>query len=319
MNNKISVIIPVYNVEPSYIDKAVNSVLDQTYKNIEIIIVNDGSTNNETIRFLDSLDNPLIRIINQENKGLGGARNTGIENSTGDYIGFLDSDDWLDKNYYEVLYNLCEENDADIACATLTKINSEHQKLMDKFSNTISDNFLKTIKYITNGSTCSKLFKKELFSDIKFREKTYYEDNPILIKILLKSKKVAFTNKVKYYYRENPTSICLDPNKEKQRKIDQLIILKDICEIIKDQSDEIKDIIFSIFIPILCNGRIYCTDKKYKDDVNNLIEKNYRKYIVYRKNTFLQNIFSVKNSFNKTHKIITVLWIKIKIKRKNCE
>ena len=122
MGKKISVVIPVYNTEPNYIDKAINSVLNQTYKNIEIIVVNDGSTDKATLEYLKTINNPDIKIINQENKGLGGARNTGIENSTGEYIGFLDSDDWLDNNFYEVLYNLCEKNVADIACGTLTRV-----------------------------------------------------------------------------------------------------------------------------------------------------------------------------------------------------
>lgn len=91
MDKKISVTIPVYNVEPNFIETAINSVLKQTYKNIEIIVVNDGSTDKNTLNYLKTINNSQIRIINQENKGLGGARNTGIENSTGDYIGFLDA------------------------------------------------------------------------------------------------------------------------------------------------------------------------------------------------------------------------------------
>ena len=109
MNKKISVTIPVYNVEPNYIENAINSVINQTYENIEIIVVNDGSTDINTIEYLKSINNPKVKIVNQENKGLGGARNTGIANSTGEYIGFLDADDWLDANFYEVLYNICEE------------------------------------------------------------------------------------------------------------------------------------------------------------------------------------------------------------------
>ena len=119
MNKKISVTIPVYNVEPNYIENAINSVINQTYENIEIIVVNDGSTDINTIEYLKSINNPKVKIVNQENKGLGGARNTGIANSTGEYIGFLDADDWLDANFYEVLYNLCEENGADIGMSPL--------------------------------------------------------------------------------------------------------------------------------------------------------------------------------------------------------
>lgn len=316
MDKKISVTIPVYNVEPNFIETAINSVLNQTYKNIEIIVVNDGSTNEYTLNYLKTLDNPKIRVINQENKGLGGARNTGIENSTGDYIGFLDSDDWLDNNYYEVLCKLCEENNTDIACGTLTRTGLDFQKPMDYFENNIVTDFVEKMKYITNGSTCSKLFRKELFSNIRFKEHTYYEDNPVLVETLAKSNKVAFTNTVKYYYRENPKSICLNPEKKEKRKIDRFYMLQNICEIINDKTQKEKDAVLYVFTPILVDGEAYNSEKEYQKKVKNLLGINYKKYLLKTKNSFIENIFSLKNSAGKTHKIITILWLKFKIKRK---
>ncbi len=316
MNKKISVTIPVYNVETDYIENAINSVINQTYKNIEIILVNDGSTDEKTLEFLKTINNPQIKIISQENKGLGGARNTGIENSTGEYIGFLDADDWLDTDFYEVLYNLCEENDADMACGTLTRTGIDYQKPMDHFDNKIIIDFVEKMKYITNGSTCSKLFKKELFSNIRFKEHTYYEDNPVLVETLVKSRKVAFTDTVKYYYRENPKSICLNPEKKEKRKKDRLYMLNNICEIIKDKTQQEKDAVLNVFTPILVDGEAYNTEKDYQAEIKNLLGKNYKKYLLKIKNSFIENIFSLKNSAEKTHKIVTILWIKFKIKRK---
>lgn len=317
MNKKISVTIPVYNVEPNYIENAINSVINQTYENIEIIVVNDGSTDINTIEYLKSINNPKVKIVNQENKGLGGARNTGIANSTGEYIGFLDADDWLDANFYEVLYNLCEENGADIACGTLTRTGIDYQKPMDRFDNNFITDFVEKMQYITNGSTCSKLFKKELFSNVRFKEHTYYEDNPVLVETLVKSDKVAFTDKVKYYYRENPKSICLNPEKEEKRKTDRLDMLQEICNIISNKSQNEKDAVLSVFVPILVDGKTYNSDNKYQSTVENLLGMNYKKYLPKpRKNSFIENIFSLTNSAGKTHKIITILWIKFKIKRK---
>ena len=316
MNKKISVTIPVYNVETDYIENAINSVINQTYKNIEIILVNDASTDEKTLEFLKTINNPQIKIISQENKGLGGARNTGIENSTGEYIGFLDADDWLDTDFYEVLYNLCEENDADMACGTLTRTGIDYQKPMDHFDNKIIIDFVEKMKYITNGSTCSKLFKKELFSNIRFKEHTYYEDNPVLVETLVKSRKVAFTDTVKYYYRENPKSICLNPEKKEKRKKDRLYMLNNICEIIKDKTQQEKDAVLNVFTPILVDGEAYNTEKDYQAEIKNLLGKNYKKYLLKIKNSFIENIFSLKNSAEKTHKIVTILWIKFKIKRK---
>lgn len=316
MNKKISVTIPVYNVEPNYIENAINSVINQTYENIEIIVVNDGSTDINTIEYLKSINNPKVKIVNQENKGLGGARNTGIANSTGEYIGFLDADDWLDANFYEVLYNLCEENGADIACGTLTRTGIDYQTPMDHFDNNIIVNFIEKMKYITNGSTCSKLFKKELFSNVRFKEHTYYEDNPVLVETLAKSDKVAFTNTVKYYYRENPKSICLNPEKKEKRKADRLYMLQEICNIISNKSQNEKDAVLSVFTPILVDGEAYNSDKEYQNTVKILLGVNYKKYLLKTKNSFIENIFSLKNSAGKTHKIITILWLKFKIKRK---
>lgn len=316
MDKKISVTIPVYNVESNYIEQAIISVLNQTYKNIEIIIVNDGSTDENTLEYLKTINNPKIKIVNQDNKGLGGARNTGIENSTGEYIGFLDADDWLDSNFYEVLYNLCEENDSDIACGTLTKTGSDYQKAMDHFDNKIVIDFIEKMKYITNGSTCSKLFKKELFSNIRFKEHTYYEDNPVLVETLSKSNKVAFTNTVKYYYRENPKSICLNPQNNEKRKKDRLYMLSEICEIVKDKTQKEKDSVLNIFTPILVDGEAYNSEKDYQTQVKKILGKNYKKYLSKTLNSFIENIFSIKNSSDRTNKIITILWIKFKVKRK---
>lgn len=319
MNKKISVTIPVYNVEPDYIENAINSVLNQTYKNIEIIVVNDGSTDEKTLEYLRTINNPVIKIINQENKGSGGARNTGIENSNGEYIGFLDADDWLDANFYEVLYNLCEENNADIACGTLTRKNIHFQKPMDSFDNKVVDNFLAKMKYISNGSVCSKLFKKDLFLGVRFKEHTYYEDNPVLVDLLVKSNKVAFTNTVKYYYRENFESITTDKVKIKNEKyrMDKLLVLQSICDIVSDMSQKEKDAVFSVFTPVLVDGDVYNTDKEYQNVIKNLLGKNYKKYLQQTKNSFMENIFSIKNTPAKTHKIVTILWVKFRIKRKS--
>jgi glycosyltransferase involved in cell wall biosynthesis len=313
MNPKISVVIPVYNTKSEYIEEAINSVLNQTLKEIEIIVVNDGSTDENTLNYLKTLSNLNLRVINQENKGLGGARNTGIENSNGDYIGFLDSDDWLDNNFYEVLLNLCEENNADIACGTLTRTGLDFQKPMDNFKNNIVTDFVEKMKYITNGSTCSKLFRKELFSNIRFKEHTYYEDNPVLVETLVKSNKVAFTNTVKYYYRENPKSICLNPEKKEKRKNDKLDMLLNICNIISKQEKEEKEAVLRVFVPILVDEEIFCKDKTYQIQIKNLLGNQYNRYLYH--NSILERIFSIKNSKDNVHKIITILFIKFKIKR----
>lgn len=320
MNKKISVIIPVYNTNPEFLQKAINSVLNQTYKNIEVIIVNDGSTDNNTLDFLKTLDNKNINIINQENKGLGGARNTGINSATGDYIGFLDADDWLDKNFYKVLLNLCENNDADIACGMLTRATKFRKIKMEHFKDGVYSNFSDKMGNISNGSVCSKLFRKSLFENVRFIEHIYWEDNPVLVELLLKSNKVAFTTKVRYLYRKNTSSICLNiaPEKEEKRQKDGLYILKQIYYLLQNKSAEERKIVMSNFSPILISSTKYFCDGKYKIELDNLLKNsNISLSFKQRTNSFIENIFSLRNSVNGSHKIITILGLKLKIKRKN--
>lgn len=320
MNKKISVIIPVYNTNPEFLQKAINSVLNQTYKNIEVIIVNDGSTDNNTLNFLKTLDNKNINIINQENKGAGGARNTGINSATCDYIGFLDADDWLDKNFYEVLFNLCENNDADIACGMLTRATKFRKIKMEYFKDGIYSNFSDKMGNISNGSVCSKLFRKSLFENVRFIEHIYWEDNPVLVELLLKSNKVAFATKVRYLYRKNTSSICLNiaPEKEEKRQKDGLYILKQIYYLLQNKSAEERKIVMSNFSPILISSTKYFCDGKYKIELDNLLKNsNISLSFKQRTNSFIENIFSLRNSANGKHKTITILGLKLKIKRKN--
>ena len=116
---EVSVIIPVYNVE-DYIYDCLYSVVNQTFKNIEIIVVNDG-TKDDSGKISDEFAkyDSRIKIVNQKNQGLSGARNTGLDTASGNYICFIDSDDWIEANFIESLYNAIKDENADIACATI--------------------------------------------------------------------------------------------------------------------------------------------------------------------------------------------------------
>ena len=114
MNPQISVIVPIYNVE-KYLAKCIDSIINQTLTNIEIILVNDGSTDNSR-KIIDKYDkkDSRIKVIHKKNGGQGSARNAGLDIAKGEYIGFVDSDDWIDSNMYENLYNAAISNNADI-------------------------------------------------------------------------------------------------------------------------------------------------------------------------------------------------------------
>ena len=121
INDLISVIVPVYNVE-KYLVQCINSILNQTIKNLEIILVDDGSLDNSG-KICDEFSKKDDRIvaIHKENNGLSSARNAGLEIANGNYIGFVDSDDWLDEHMYEILLKLIKENNSDISCCDFFK------------------------------------------------------------------------------------------------------------------------------------------------------------------------------------------------------
>ena len=166
---KISVIIPVYNVE-EYLERCLNSVVNQTFKDLEIICVNDGSTDSsgEILQKFARKD-ARIKIIKRPNGGLSAARNTGLEVMSGEYFAFLDSDDWIDLNFYEKLYEKAKEFDADIAMADFIRkgknkhkirLNLNEEKLYTTIENKIkAATFLKKAVYVIN-------FIKEADSDI---------------------------------------------------------------------------------------------------------------------------------------------------------
>ena len=129
---KVSVIIPVYNVE-QYLRECLDSVVNQTLKDIEIICVNDGSTDNSLVILEEyAAKDERIKIVNKENGGLSSARNCAIPLARGEYIGFVDSDDWIDLDFYEKLYNTAKKYKAEIACANLYRVSNTKSKYFVK-------------------------------------------------------------------------------------------------------------------------------------------------------------------------------------------
>lgn len=216
MNNpKISVIIPVYNVD-KYVEKCLKSIINQTYNNLEIIIVNDGSTDN-SLMICEKIakKDKRIKIITQKNGGLSLARNTGIKNSTGDYIAFIDSDDYVSKRFIEVLYNTLIANNADISvCDYIYVDENDHKWSKTKKMNKIYSN-IDAIKdlFVGNQDTevmsWNKLYKKSLFLDnnILFPEGMIHEDNFTTYKLYYFSKSIALVDEKLYFYLQRNNSI----------------------------------------------------------------------------------------------------------------
>lgn len=205
MNQLISIIVPVYNVE-HYLDRCLKSILEQTYKNIEIVIVDDGSTDSSGIicdKYL-TIDN-RIKVFHKKNGGLSDARNYGIKKSNGEYLMFVDSDDYIPSNAIEILFNLITEKKADVSIGKIktgTSSNIENNNNMPNIETFDNRQAIKEMLYANKFSTSAsgKLFKRELFKNVEFPLHKLYEDFHTIYKILDKSKLIVFENEIVYYY-----------------------------------------------------------------------------------------------------------------------
>ena len=212
MDEKISVIVPVYNVE-QYLERCVDSIINQTYKNLEIILVNDGSTDNSG-QLCDELakKDDRIRVIHKKNGGLSDARNVGIDEAEAELVGFIDSDDYIDEDMYEVLINNLKAANADLSmCGHYDVYNNvPESQVSDKKTWELSTQ--EAIKMVMEAKILSvtavnKLYKKSLFSELKFEIGKIAEDAFIMIKLLDKCNKIVATNEKKYYYVHRENSI----------------------------------------------------------------------------------------------------------------
>ena len=207
MSKKISVIVPVYNVE-QYLERCLTSLVNQTYSNLEIIIVNDG-TRDGSVAIAEKFaqTDSRIRIIHQENAGLSEARNTGLKYITGDYVAFLDSDDWLEEDAYACMLSLLEENEADICVGAINRtavFKPFSQKKALKAEVLTQKAYAK--KYFKIGSQTieyyvwNKLYKRQVVENITYPKGFYAEDVPTTFRYILKSQKIVVTDKVVYHY-----------------------------------------------------------------------------------------------------------------------
>lgn len=229
MNYKISVIIPVYNVE-EYLRRCLDSVINQTYKNLEIICINDGSkdkSGNICDEYSDK-DKRII-VIHKTNGGLSSARNEGLQICTGDYISFIDSDDWIEEDFYEFVIKNVADEDLMVFDYYIAKSNTE--KEIKKYGNKICEiNKEKCLIDLSRAKLEShvwdKIYKSLIFKDMRFPENRNYEDQAIMHLIIDKSKKIKYFNESFYNYFQNPKSIVHTINHKNYRDFLYVNILR---------------------------------------------------------------------------------------------
>ena len=238
--NLVSIIIPVYKVE-KYLSRCVESILKQTYKNIEIILVDDGSPD-ESPAICDDFARKYknINVIHKNNGGLSSARNAGLEICKGKYIAFVDSDDYVDSNFIMRLYNAIEKNDADIAMLQYAEVSEENnlpaiapaKEILYK-KKEVEKAFLE----LKVDSVCVGLYRREIIGNHRFIEGKTSEDIPFNFEVFKKAQTFVYIPEKRYYYFYNPDSIsngALDKN-----MLNYLYFRKMIVDYYDDKDEEL--------------------------------------------------------------------------------
>ncbi|WP_075983033.1 glycosyltransferase family 2 protein [Bacillus massilinigeriensis] len=235
--DKISVIVPVYNTE-EYLIQCVDSILEQTFTNLEVILVNDGSTDksgdicNEYMK-----KDHRIKVIHKENGGLSDARNAGIDIATGNFIGFVDSDDYIERDMYRLLYDLIKKYEAEISICGISRFSNEVSIKKKKFEEICYipelaiKELLRDEKF--HSHACDKLFKANLFDTIRFPTGKYYEDVYTTYKLFYISNKIVFNSIPKYYYRITEGSIS--NSLFRPRDLDLLFASEHLMEFVQNE------------------------------------------------------------------------------------
>ena len=297
---KISIIVPIYNVE-KYLSKCIDSLLNQTLKNIEIILINDGSTDNSlkiARKYQNENANKII-IINKKNGGQGSARNEGLKIARGEYIAYVDSDDWVDNEMFEKMYLKAKQTDSDIVICGTKVINEKTLKIT-------SEEPAKIINYDQNLNMLlgkmaiwNKIYNKKilLIEEQKFRNKKWYEDLDFTAKLIIKDYKVEYINENYYYYLERINSTM--NNKDYMRNLE---IIDAFDEIIKysqnigkfrEKYSEIEFLAI-LHIYISASVRILLMENVSKKNkikiINQLIEYLKKQFPNYYENKYLKKL-----------------------------
>ena len=300
---KISVIIPVYN-SSTYLRKCLDSVVNQTLKDIEIIVINDGSTDdskNIIEEYLCKYKN--IIFIDQENKGIGKTRNIVIKKATGEYITFVDSDDYIKENMLEEYYKYAKKHNFDLVIGSyIKKINNKEIIFENNKFKTGNVKTTPQILYLIEYGPWAKLYKREMLinNNIYFDEKRKYEDMPFVSKALLKSKLIGQITEPYYYYiiHNNSETTTMD-----KRVFDILDILKEIKDYYKREyylRDELDYVIIDKITTYMLQQRVQKDNKLRIEFMDagyaflNKNIKNWRGNKYYKKTNFLKRI--IKNN-----------------------
>lgn len=297
----ISIIIPCYNAEKT-IKRCLESVISQTYKNIEIVIINDGSIDKTDSIIKKYINDNRIKYYNRSNHGIGKTRNFGIKEATGEYITFLDSDDYLPNDAIDNLYKLAQKNKLDLVVSDyyVDNKNIKSEKIKSFPITNVKNN--PNLIFDINLAPWNKLYKKELIENIKFEENLKYEDAPFVIESIIKAKRIGKLDKGTYYYVVNPNS----ETTIRDERIFDIFKILDIIGMLVENKKELTEVYKTLCIRIICNYNIQQRYQKKIKTANRFINKGFYymkkvdpkyKHSVYFKNRSKNKALIEKNKF----------------------
>ena len=291
MTPKMSIIVPVYNVE-KYLSQCLDSLVNQSLKEIEIILVNDGSTDNsETICHIYSEKDSRVKVYSKPNGGLSDARNYGLKCVTSKVVGFVDSDDYVDLDMFQTLFELKEKTLSDIAVGGVKMVTDEGDVYQTRsieadatFAKHDAMKELLKSKRITN-SVCNKIFDLSLFEQVSFPVGKLYEDEYVTYKLFDCASIVSMTNQTYYYYRSNPNSITHMPFSE--REFDRIYASQEKVAFISNHYPDLVPLVqqYLVYDCVMALSKM----AKYKKDYNSLTRDNIRQHLF----CFLRSDYSI--------------------------
>ena len=308
---KVSIIVPVYNTS-KYLNGCIKSLLQQTLEDIEIILINDGSTD-ESESIIKKYKDKRIKYISKKNKGIGKTRNLGIDTATGEYLSFIDSDDYIEPNFCEVMYNKAIKDECNIViCDYYKDINERLEEV--KFASFKDTNLKENPEIINliNLGPCNKIYKKDLFKNQKnrFVENLKYEDAPFVCRLLLSAKKIGKIDECLAHYVIHEKS----ETTTRDERIFDILKITDI--IVKDleKYDYMHEAMINLAVMILTDYTIQQRYIKNKISRNKFIDMAFR-YLdnldsKWRRCNYL-NEFSYLKRKVKSSKILTKLYCTI--------
>ncbi len=285
---KVSVIVPVYNTQ-DYLRKCLDSLIQQDFEDYEIVVVNDGSPD-ESQNIIDEYKkNPIIKSYVKVNGGLSDARNYGLDRAEGEYIAFVDSDDYIKSDMLRKMYDKAKKDDLDVVVCDSINVYPDGNEVLVHSNLHYSDDEVKNY-LIAAPMACTRMFKREIFDNIKFKVGIYYEDLHLCPKVVNLTNKIGFVEEGLYYYYQRDDSIM------KQKKFNNKLL--DIFTVLQSNKDMLgKDhpleIEYMYITHLLRTASLrfleYDNPKEYLNKINDIFRNDYpnwRKNIYYKKSSY---------------------------------